>query len=174
MPGYVNPYIQSAVPPMNSYAMAPSYMPTVAMSQQSYVPANTPMASNVVGWQVDGEIGAKAFNTPTGAAGPFALWDLNDNVIYMRTYNAAGMPNPLRKLRYVEEEISPVLPAGQSGNAQQIDTSQFAMKSEIESLKQEIQQLTSAIQNSRGNGNGTSSQGNQNGNNNRNNGNQGR
>lgn len=174
MPGYVNPYIQSAVPPMNSYAMAPSYMPTVAMPQQSYVPANAPMASNVIGWQVDGEVGAKAFSTPTGAAGPFALWDLNDNVIYMRTYNAAGMPNPLRKLRYVEEEISPVLPAGQSGNAQQIDTSQFAMKSEIESLKQEIQQLTSAIQNSRGNGNGTSSQGNQNGNNNRNNGNQGR
>jgi len=173
MPSYTNPYMQTAVPPMNSYMMNPGYMQNVmAMPQQSYAPSATPMASNVLGYQVDGEIGAKAFTVPSGTTGPIALWDLNDNVVYMRTYNAAGIPNPLRKLRYVEEEIAPALPVGQSGAANATNADQFATKSDFEMLRQEIQQLSNAMQSKYG-ANGSS---NQNGNNNRNNnpGNQGR
>lgn len=130
--GYYNPYIQptyfgTAVPPMPQ--------------QQSFspMPQQAPMSSNVIG--VDGEVGAKAFMVPNGSTGPIALWDTNDNVIYLRTFNAAGMPNPLRKLRYTEEELTPQLPAGQSGSATATDMSQFATKDDLEVLRQEIRNL---------------------------------
>ena len=123
---------------------------------QSFSPA--PMSSNVI--PVDGEVGAKAYMVPNGSTGPIALWDTNDNVIYMRTFNAAGMPNPLKKLRYVEEEPAPMLPA-QSGAASQIDTSQFVTKSDLDALRQEIRQLTSSHQTNqsyRSNQNGSQNQ----------------
>lgn len=129
---YQNPYPYGA--PMQSYAANPYQ--TGVMPQQSYAPAQPPMQSNVIG--VDGEIGAKAFNIPNGSTGPIALWDTNDNVIYMRTFNAAGMPMPLKRLRYVEEEPAQALPA-QSGAA--VDTSQFVTKTDFEQLRNEIRQM---------------------------------
>lgn len=134
MAGYYNPY-QNPVT-----AFYPSYSgigySTAMPMPQSNAPAQPPMQSNVIG--VDGEIGAKAFYIPNGSTGPIALWDTNDNVIYMRTFNAAGMPMPLKKLRYVEEEPAPALPA-QSGSA--MDTSQFVTKSDLEQLRDEIRQM---------------------------------
>lgn len=132
MAWYQNPY--SVQQPM-SYAMQP-------MNYQSYAPQPTPVAtpmqSNVI--PVDGEVGAKAFSAPAGSTGPIALWDTNDNVIYLRTFNAAGMPNPLRKLRYTEEEPMQNLPTGQSGAAMP-DMSQYVTRDDFESLRQEIRQM---------------------------------
>lgn len=138
MASYFNPYLQQpgyqvAYNGGSVYQTAP-VQPVV---QQSYAPAQPPMQSNVIG--VDGEIGAKAFNIPNGSTGPIALWDTNDNVIYMRTFNAAGMPMPLKKLRYTEEEPVIALPA-QSGSG--IDTSQFVTKNDFEQLRNEIRQLS--------------------------------
>lgn len=130
---YYNPYIQ------------PTYFGTpapVMPQQQSFAPMPqqpAPMSSNVIG--VDGEIGAKAYMVPNGSTGPIALWDTNDNVIYLRTFNAAGMPNPLRKLRYTEEELTPQLPAGQSGSPAPVDSSMFATKDDLEALRQEIRNM---------------------------------
>lgn len=132
MANFYNPYLQQPGLPI-SYGGSAYQMPQV---QQSYAPAQPPMQSNIIG--VDGEIGAKAFNIPNGSTGPIALWDTNDNVIYMRTFNAAGMPLPLKKLRYTEEEPVPMLPA-QSGAA--VDTSQFVTKSDLEQLRNEIRQM---------------------------------
>lgn len=132
MAGYYNPYL-NVIPAGYTGAMY-QQVPT-QMPQQSYAPTQPPMQSNVIG--VDGEIGAKAFSIPNGATGPIALWDTNDNVIYMRTFNAAGMPMPLKKLRYTEEEPVQALP-GQSGA---VDTSQFVTKSDLEQLRQEIRQM---------------------------------
>ena len=134
MANYYNPYLQQQVPFGYSGNM---YQPPVQQAMpQSYSQAQMPMQSNVIG--VDGEIGAKAFNVPNGSTGPIALWDTNDNVIYMRTFNAAGMPMPLKKLRYVEEEPAQMLP-GQSGGA--VDTSQFVTKTDFEQLRNEIRQM---------------------------------
>lgn len=145
MPNYVNPYMvgsawNNAVNPYGGYG---NVMP---VAQQSYAPApmQPPMSSNVI--PVDGEVGAKAYMVPSGSTGPIALWDTNDNVIYLRTFNAAGMPNPLKKLRYVEEEPTSMLPQGQSGAASQIDTSQFVTKNDLENLRNEIRQMNSAMQ----------------------------
>lgn len=131
MANYYNPYLQQPGMPI-SYGGNAYQLPM----QQNYIPAQPPMQSNVIG--VDGEVGAKAYNIPNGSTGPIALWDTNDNVIYMRTFNAAGMPMPLKKLRYVEEEPTQMLP-GQSGA--QIDTSQFVTKSDFEQLRNEIRQM---------------------------------
>ena len=132
-PNYGQPMMPTAYQ-VPSYS-GTNYQTAVPMPQ-SYSPA--PMSSNVI--PVDGEVGAKAYMVPSGSTGPIALWDTNDNVIYMRTFNAAGMPNPLKKLRYVEEEPAQMLPS-QSGAASQIDTSQFVTKDDFEALRQEIRQM---------------------------------
>ena len=157
MANFYNPSYMPTAYPM-PYGGA-SYNTAVPMPAQSYTPAQPPMQSNVIG--VDGEIGAKAFNIPNGSTGPIALWDTNDNVIYMRTFNAAGMPMPLKRLRYVEEEPVQILP-GQSGSS--IDTSQFVTKSDFEQLRQEIRQMNAQPHNNqqgqnRNNGNNQGRQG---------------
>lgn len=131
MAWYQNPY---------SMQMPLNYNANMYAPQQSFAPqpAAMPMQSNVI--PVDGEVGAKAFSAPAGSTGPIALWDTNDNVIYLRTFNAAGMPNPLRKLRYTEEEPMQNLNAGQSGNSQP-DMSQYVTRDDLENLRQEIRQM---------------------------------
>ena len=141
MANYYNPYMQTSYPVGYQMPM-----------QQSYAAQNPPMQSNVI--PVDGEVGAKAFTAPAGSTGPIALWDTNDNVIYLRTFNAAGMPNPLKKLRYTEEEPVQNLPGGQSGSMQS-DMSMYATKDDFENLKQEIRHMIQNNQNgSRNNGQG--------------------
>lgn len=144
MPNYINPYYQSMMNGMNNY-MQPN---VVQVPQQNYstMQQNMPMQSNVVGYQVDGEMAAKAYMIPAGTAGPIALWDLNENVFYMRSFNNAGMPNPLKKYRFYEEELSQALQSGQSG-ASQIDPEKYVTKDAFEELKNEIKQLSGAVQN---------------------------
>ena len=137
MASYFNPYLQPSGYPVSYGGISYQTTPVQPVVQQSYTSSPMPMQSNVIG--VDGEIGAKAYNIPNGSTGPIALWDTNDNVIYMRTFNAAGMPMPLKKLRYTEEEPSIALPA-QSGTG--IDTSQFVTKSDLEQLRNEIRQMS--------------------------------
>lgn len=137
MASYFNPYMPQSGYPVSYGGLSYQTAPAQPVVQQSYAPAPVPMQSNVIG--VDGEIGAKAYNIPNGSTGPIALWDTNDNVIYMRTFNAAGMPMPLKKLRYTEEEPVAALPA-QSGTP--IDTSQFVTKSDLEQLRNEIRQMS--------------------------------
>lgn len=158
MASYFSPYMPQSVYPV-------SYQPQIQpVMPQSYAQPQVqiPMQSNVIG--VDGEIGAKAYNIPSGSTGPIALWDTNDNVIYMRMFNAAGMPLPLKKLRYTEEEPAPLLPA-QSGAT--VDTSQFVTKSDLEQLRNEIRQLSQQHQNYQsGQNNNSMAQNNQGGQNN--------
>lgn len=146
---YYNPYLSQPGYPI-SYGGSAYQTPMQQVPQQSFAPA-APMQSNVIG--VDGEVGAKAFQIPSGATGPIALWDTNDNVIYMRTFNSAGMPNPLKKLRYVEEEPVQNLPA-QSGG---MDPNQYVTKDEFASLREEIRQMSQTI--NRQNQNGIQNQG---------------
>ena len=51
---------------------------------------------------VDGEVGAKAYQMPAGwpPNQPIDLWDTNDTVIYLKSINPMGMPNPLQKVHY--------------------------------------------------------------------------
>lgn len=139
MPGYMNPYAQSMYP-MNYGGI--SYQSPVQQSYAQTPASGTPVASNILGYQVDGEVGAKSFPMPNGATGPVALWDMNDGVFYLRTFNQAGFPMPLERYRFVKEEIANALPAGQSGG---VDPSQTVSRNEFDQLSRKIDELAGSI-----------------------------
>ena len=58
---------------------------------------------------VDGEAAAKAYQLPAGwpANTPIALWDTNDTIIYLKSTNQMGMPNPLQIAEYQLRELRP-------------------------------------------------------------------
>lgn len=137
------------------------YMPTVygnagysGMSyaqpavQQSYavqqpVVQNQPQNTPGIIW-VDGEVGAKAYQLMPGQAGPVALWDTNDTVIYLKSVNQMGMPNPLQKIHYTMEEQhnQSMLPGGNmSSAAMEEKRADYATKDDLESIRNEIREL---------------------------------
>lgn len=142
MPTNYNPYLQnfqSAYPTYGSYAPAPAVVAPVQ-------PARPAMPGNVLGYQVDGEVGAKAFPFQNGSNEPLVLWDMNDSVFYLRSYNQAGFPNPLKRYRFTEEEMPQSLPAGMSGNSMaNADMSQMASRNEMDELRKEVQRLTALV-----------------------------
>lgn len=123
--------------------------------QVSYGSVPQPMSLQPTGeikW-VDGEVAAKAHQLPAGMTGPVALWDTNDQVIYLKSVNQMGMPNPLQKIRYQMEEVPQMLPAGQqtSGNTAP-DMSGYVTKDDFNELRNEIREMLK--QNGNGNQNG--------------------
>lgn len=89
---------------------------------------------------VDGEVGAKAYQLPSGwpANQPIALWDTNDTVIYLKSINPMGMPNPLQKAHYKLENYQQVSPM-KSGDAEpSTDMSEYVKKSDLEKMKQDL------------------------------------
>ena len=121
-------------------------MPAQAVGQQSMSQGT---GSQGIIW-VDGEVGAKAYQMPAGTTGPIALWDTNDQIIYLKSMNQMGMPNPLQKIRYhMEEQPQQMLPAGQgqSGNSGTNDQSDyFATKDDVSAMRNEIQALREMLQ----------------------------
>jgi hypothetical protein len=98
---------------------------------------------------VDGEAAAKSYQLPAGLPPnkPVALWDTNDTVIYLKSVNAMGMPNPLQKIRYQMEELRPRYSgaAGREDYTEQAwdeeKLNKFASKEELRELKEEIEKL---------------------------------
>lgn len=89
---------------------------------------------------VDGEVGAKAYQIPHDwpAGKPIALWDTNDTVIYLKSMNPMGMPNPLQKAHYRLENVnSGEKNQGYSGDAGP-NMSEFIRKEDMERMKQEL------------------------------------
>ena len=103
-----------------------------SMTQPAQPQQNTPGLI----W-VDGEVGAKAYQLPAGlpANQPVALWDTNDTVIYLKSVNPMGMPNPLQKAHYtLEGTKSGEANRGYSGDAEP----PYATKDDLNKMKQEI------------------------------------
>lgn len=127
-------YSQNSMPQYPNYAQQP---------QQS-------IAYSMIG--VDGEVGAKAYQMPQGwpANLPIPLWDTNDTVIYLKSINQMGMPNPLQKIRYTIEDQQPkqsMLPAAaQQGNS-------YATKEDMESMRSEMRELRDMLKNQSNNSN---------------------
>lgn len=102
-----------------------------------------------IGWKwVDGEVGARAYQIPPGtpAGVTIPLWDTNDMVIYLKSTNAMGMPNPLQKLRYYPEESQQQkhLSGETKLEEQKPDESKFVTKEEFEKMKREIEEIITA------------------------------
>lgn len=150
MPNYYNPYNFYPV----QYANQMGYN-GVPMQQSMGMAPQPQMASpqlKAMEW-VEGEVGAKAFQMPQGwpANQPIVLWDSTDTVIWLKSWGPMGIPNPMQKLKYVmpEQQNQSYLMSGNpdTGNNQNVsgdtrpDTSNYATKDDIESLREEVRQM---------------------------------
>ena len=119
---YYNPYYYTQYPYYN----------------QSYTPNIKSME-----W-VDGEVGARAFQMPPGWAPetPIVLWDNSEKKIYLKSWNSAGVPNPIQELDYeIKERTNPaLLPQSISGETH--DMSKYVTREDFEELKREIKNLS--------------------------------
>lgn len=108
---------------------------------------------------VDGEVGAKAYQLPPGwpVNAPMPLWDTNDTIIYLKSTNQMGMPNPIQKVRYTMEEqprVSPAmsgqaaLPSGENRSVP--DMSEYVRKDELEQMKKELKDAITYAGNNKG------------------------
>lgn len=119
------------------------------MSQQVYpqyqqnMPAQQTQATTGLIW-VDGEVGAKAYQLPQNwpANQPIALWDTNDTVIYLKSINPMGMPNPLQKACYKLEGMN----SGEkvSGHAEP-DMSEYVRKEDLDKMKHELMETIDGL-----------------------------
>lgn len=134
-----NNYAQSAYPYGTSYGQPMNY----GVQQQSYAPQQLQIQPGIL-W-VDGEVGAKAFQMPQGwpVGAPIPLWDTNDPVIYLKSVNQMGMPNPLQKIHYrmEEQQAQSRLPAGQMSGNNQSGTGDYVTKSDFEAMKNELREM---------------------------------
>jgi len=159
-----------AFPSYNSYQTYPnnSYQQQYSQAyqqpyQQSAMSYAQPQQTRVgIEW-VDGEVGAKAFQLPAGwpANAPMPLWDTNDTVIYLKSINQMGMPNPLQKVRYTMEEAPKMSPAMSSQTALPVgdgtqrnqtvpDMSEYVRKDELEQMKEELKAAISSSNETKG------------------------
>lgn len=138
------------------YSQAGAMQNPYQTQPQSYAAQQQPVG---IVW-VDGEVGAKAYQLPAGwpVNAPMPLWDTNDTIIYLKSTNQMGMPNPIQKVRYTMEEQPRVAPAMQSNQAmlpgsgsyqegQQThqDMSQYVRRDELEQMKDELKGAISAL-----------------------------
>lgn len=117
--------------PGQAYAQAPAYQP----------------APSGICW-VDGEVGAKAQAIPPGwdTSKPFPMWDTNDQIIYLKSFNSMGMPNPLTRLHYTIEEPSrqaPMMSTQANLPAGGHDT-EYVRREDLERVKEELKAAISS------------------------------
>ena len=82
-----------------------------------------------------------------------ALWDTNDPIIYLKSTNQMGMPNPIQKVRYVMEDAprTTQMLSSQSNTNEPIyatpDMSDYARRDELERLKEEMRNMVNEAKN---------------------------
>lgn len=111
-------------------------------------PMAQPMAQQPQGliW-VDGEAAAKSYQMPAGwpANTPLALWDTNDTIIYLKSINSVGMPNPLQIAEYQLRELIPKRSgaAGREDYTEQTwaQEAMNKMTAELKAMREEIDKL---------------------------------
>lgn len=141
MPNYPVPYQNNWGYSGVGQQMYPQYQPQQSMAQTQQYPAN--MSGHGIKW-VDGEVGAKAYQMPAGwpPNQPIALWDTNDTVIYLKSINPMGMPNPLQKAHYKLEGMqSGEKNQGYSGDTEPVklpDMTEYVKKDDLERMRQDL------------------------------------
>lgn len=146
MPNYPVPYQNN----WGYSGVGQQVYPQMQGTQMSF--ANQPVQQNTCThgliW-VDGEVGAKAFQMPNNmpANQPVALWDTNDTVIYLKSVNPMGMPNPLQKAHYtLDEQKSGVRTSGYSGDEKPVvDMSQYVRKDDMDRMKRELMEAIQGV-----------------------------
>lgn len=156
MPSYYNPY---ATYPGNSYqtmggaSFSPYQYGSIPMQVQQ------PQMIKPIEW-VEGEVGAKAYQMPNGlpANQPVPLWDSTDTVIYLKSWNQMGMPNPLQVIRYkMDEQPIQNLPGqssatGSQAQSQAVTSMNYVTKEEYDELKNSIYEIKEMLNRNNQNG----------------------
>ena len=129
------------VPYQNPWNYSGTYGQTYPQyAQNIQTPQTQTTGSHGIIW-VDGEVGAKAYQLPAGwpANTPIALWDTNDTVIYLKSTNPMGMPNPLQKAKYKLEEYQQVGRRSEEQAPVPVhDMSDYVRKEDLEKMKQDL------------------------------------
>lgn len=140
MPNYPVPYQNN----WNYSGVGQQMYPQYQQSMNQMPVQQTSQTHNGMGikW-VDGEVGAKAYQMPAGwpPNQPIDLWDTNDTVIYLKSINPMGMPNPLQKARYELEGMKTgEKTTGYSGDTEPKlpDMTQYVRKEDLERMKQDL------------------------------------
>lgn len=119
------------------------FTPSWATMAPAIQPAQPQQPQGLI-W-VDGEVGAKAYQLPAGwpANTPLALWDTNDTVIYLKSTNQMGMPNPLQVARYELIEYRGMSRRGEErGKAWDEEMKElYASREELHELRDEIERM---------------------------------
>lgn len=138
----------------NSYGqqMYPQSMQGM-QGMQPQIYGQTPAVKGEIEW-VDGEVGAKAYQVPAGMTKPVALWDTNDTVIYLKSVNQYGIPNPIQKIHYRMEEMVPKymgqdqakLESGDARTETKPDMTGYVRKDELDAMKEELKEAIRSMQ----------------------------
>lgn len=151
-PGNMYPGYQAGGYQQQYGQVGQSYQPAGMSYGQPQMPQQT---KGGIEW-VDGEVGAKAYQLPVGwpANTPMPLWDTNDTIIYLKSVNQMGMPNPIQRVKYTMEEqrqttSRAALPGGEdvTVEAQPMpDMSGYVRRDELERMKDELKEAIIAVQ----------------------------
>lgn len=138
----------------NSYGqqMYPQSMQGM-QGMQPQVYGQTPAVKGEIEW-VDGEVGAKAYQIPAGMTKPVALWDTNDTVIYLKSVNQYGIPNPIQKIHYRMEEMVPKYMGQDQARLESVDAQPetkpdmtgYVRKDELDAMKEELKEAIRSMQ----------------------------
>lgn len=145
MPNYFNPYNFYPVGYANQmgYSGVPVQQPSMSMT----APMTQTINNCTMAW-VDGEIEARGRQMPQGVT-QLAMWDTNQPVIYLKSLNQMGMPNPMQVLRYTVEEAKQALTSGQAdtGNEKVAmpDMSQYITRDELNELLSTIRSKNNQV-----------------------------
>ena len=111
-----------------------NYQPTYMPQQQAYIP-QMPQAqqqqSNGIIW-VSGEAGAKAFMVAPNTT--VQLWDSEDQVIYLKSADASGMPT-MKVLDYTIRQ------AGNQQAAPSLMQSDYVTRDELSAFEEKIKKM---------------------------------
>lgn len=134
-----------------SYGQQMMYPQSMQLQPQGF--QASPVIKGEIEW-VDGEVGAKAYQVPPGITKPIALWDTNDTVIYLKSVNQYGIPNPIQKIHYRMEEMVPKymgqdqarLESGEARQEEKPDMSEYIRREELDSMKEELMSAIHSMQ----------------------------
>lgn len=114
----------------------PQYYYPQPQQMQQQVQASQPQQNSII-W-VQGEAGAKSYLVAPNTT--VQLWDSEDQVIYLKSADASGMPS-IRTLDYKVREM----PGNSGFPAQPINVSNYVTKAEFEAIKAELEHIKANI-----------------------------
>lgn len=118
----------------------PMYYPQQYQPQMPQQPAQQQQQNNII-W-VSGEAGAKAFLTAPNTT--VQLWDSDDQVIYLKSADASGMPS-MKILDYTIRSQAAANGPVSGSASRMVDSSAYATKADVEALAGQIDTLRAEL-----------------------------